>query len=294
MEEMQSRRIECITRRDRRYPERMRELPDMPERIYVLGNLPRDDVPSIAIIGARKSSYYGRSQASAYARYFSSLGIQVISGMALGIDGEAHRGALEGGTPTYAVLGCGVDICYPRSNEILYQKIQQKGGIISEQPPGQGARPGFFPLRNRIISALADVILVIEAREKSGSSITVNYALEQGKAVYALPGPVGKELSVGCHRLIDEGAGIAYTPEIILREWEHKTKKEENPLKKKKIGLAGDRDLVYSVLDLQPKSLNELAKKSQMSLQKTAQALIELELLGMITEVGKNYYRRNP
>ena len=104
MEEMQSRRIEYITRRDRRYPERMRELPDMPERIYVLGNLPRDDVPSIAIIGARKSSYYGRSQASAYARYFSSLGIQVISGMALGIDGEAHRGALEGGTPTYAVL----------------------------------------------------------------------------------------------------------------------------------------------------------------------------------------------
>lgn len=294
MEETQGRRIECITREDPRYPGRMKVLSHMPEKIYVIGKLPKDDVPSIGIIGARKCSYYGRTQAYAYAGYYSRLGIQVISGMALGIDGEAHRGAMEAETPTYAVLGCGADICYPKTNEKIYERILKEGGIISEQPPGRRARPEFFPARNRIISALSDVILVIEAREKSGTFITVDYALEQGKAVYALPGPVGKELSLGCHRLIDEGAGIAYTPEILLREWKNSAKKEEKPLKKKKLGLAGDLDLVYSVLDLQPRSMEELAEKLKLSPKKTAEALIQLELLGMITEVSKNYYRRNP
>lgn len=127
------------------------------------------------------------------------------------VDAEAHKGALEGGTATYAVLAGGVDICYPAGNKALYERIlREGGGIISEQPPGMRARNYFFPARNRIISGLADMVLIVEAREKSGSLITAQWALDQGKTVYAIPGPVNEELSIGCHKLIYDGAGIAY------------------------------------------------------------------------------------
>src|SRR5699024_4473676 len=162
---------------------------------------------------------YGRIQAFRYARVLSEAGVQIISGLAWGIDSEGHKGALEGGTSTFAVLGNGVDICYPAGNRGLYQRIlRQGGGICSEYPPGVRPRKYSVPARNRIISGLADLVLVVEAKEKSGSLITAQWALEQGKAVFALPGPVNEELSMGCHRLIYDGAGIAFSPEILLEE----------------------------------------------------------------------------
>ncbi|MGI6070764.1 MAG: DNA-processing protein DprA [Blautia sp.] len=293
MEETRWGQMKIVKKGEEGYPRRLQELAGMPGKLYVLGKLPKEDRPSIAIVGARMCSSYGRIQAFQYARFFSCAGIQVISGLALGVDGEAHRGALAGETATYAVMGCGPDQCYPARNRPLYGKIKEKGGIISEYPPGTPSLPVHFPARNRIISALADVVLVIEAREKSGSLITVDFALEQGKPVYALPGPVDSPLSLGCHQLISEGAGIAFSPEQVLKEWKPDTYKIDPLAKKKKFRLASEMDLVYSCLDLQPKNLEFLVKKLDMPVQEVMGHLTKLQLQGLIQEVGKNYYIRN-
>ena len=200
------------------YPERMMPFSDMPEGIYVKGRLPRDDRPSAAIVGGRVCSAYGREQARRFAREMAASGVQIISGLASGIDAAAHEGALEGGGTTFAVLGCGVNICYPRENYPLMRKILgQKGGVLSEFPPGERPLAWHFPQRNRLISALADLVLVVEARKKSGSLITADFALEQGKSVYALPGRVNDSLSEGSNRLIAQGAGIAVEPNVYGR-----------------------------------------------------------------------------
>ena len=151
--------------------------------------------PAAAIIGARLASGYGREQARRFARRLASRGITIISGMARGIDGIAQKAALDAGGRSYAVLGCGVDICYPEENRELYDRLLQEGGIISEYPPGTYPEARLFPQRNRIISGLSDLVLVIEARKKSGTLITVDMALEQGREVYALPGRVSDSLS---------------------------------------------------------------------------------------------------
>ncbi len=189
MEGTQKFNIQKIPSRDEKYPERLKVCGNMPEQLYLKGVFPENQKPTAAIVGARASSAYGRIQAFRYARELSRAGVQIISGMAYGIDTEAHKGALEGGTPTFAVLGNGVDICYPAGNRQLYQRILRTGGgILSEYPEGTEARNYYFPLRNRIISGLADLVLIVEAREKSGSLITAQWALEQGKTVFALPG----------------------------------------------------------------------------------------------------------
>ena len=265
----------------------------MPKKIYVKGNLPQDEKPSIAIVGARACSSYGRIQAFQYAKTLSMAGVQVISGMALGIDAEGHKGALEGGTPTFAVLGNGVDVCYPRANRPLYERIQrERGGIISEYPPGTTARNYYFPARNRIISALADMVLVVEAKEKSGSLITASCALEQGKSVYAVPGAVNDLLSRGCHKLIYDGAGIAYCPEILLEEWGISPEISCKVQQKNNLGLASDLDLVYSCLDLRPKNLDYFIQKTGFSPGKTSSLLMELSLLGLARETGRQHYIR--
>ena len=245
MEEKPEERIRQISSKSAEYPQKLNNYPKMPEILFAKGNLPDAKKPTAAIVGARACSPYGRIQAFRYAKILSSAGVQIISGMAYGIDAEAHKGALEGGTPTYAVLAGGVDICYPSGNRPLYDRIlRENGGILSEQPPGMRARNYFFPARNRIISGLADLVLIVEAREKSGSLITAQWALDQGKIVYAVPGPVNEALSMGCHKLIYDGAGIAYSPEILLRELglncENKVKSPE----KNDLGLASDLKLV--------------------------------------------------
>ena len=227
MEEIQK-KIRCAEKNSRIYPAKLREISGMPERLYYIGRFPENDRPSAAIVGARLCSTYGRIQAFRYGKFLSEHGVQVISGMAAGIDAESHKGALEGGTPTFAVLGNGVDICYPSSSRSIYRRIpQENGGIISEYEPGTRGRAYHFPARNRIISGLADLVLVVEAKEKSGSLITAACALEQGKMVYAIPGAVNDALSRGCHKLIYDGAGIAYSPEILLDEWGLSVKKRQ-------------------------------------------------------------------
>ena len=245
----------------------------------------------------RNCTAYGEQMALQYGKSLAEAGIQIISGMARGIDGAGQRGALnsswakESGV-TYAVLGCGVDVCYPRENIGLYMDIQEKGGIVSEFSPGTQPYAWNFPRRNRIISALADWILIMEAKERSGSLITADLALEQGKDVYALPGPVNSVLSQGCHRLIRQGAGILITPEELMDEW------NINPVE---IGQKGNKSekmlespefMVYSCLDLFPKGTNQLMKETGLSVTELMERLITLELNGYVKEVSRNYYIR--
>ena len=206
------------------FPSRLRFIPDPPFGIYCRGPLlppdpppfPGLESPAAAVIGARLASGYGREQARRFSYRMASRGITIISGMARGIDGIAQTAALDAGGRSYAVLGCGVDICYPEENRSLYDRLLQQGGILSEYPPGTPPEARLFPLRNRIISGLADAVLVIEARKKSGTLITVDMALEQGRDVFALPGRVSDSLSDGCNRLIRQGAAPATCPEDLL------------------------------------------------------------------------------
>ena len=291
MEEIQQTRIRCARKDSSVYPARLRELPGMPKQLYYIGSFPDDAKPTAAIVGARLCRPYGRIQAVNYGKLLSEHGVQVISGMAAGIDAEGHKGALEGGTPTFAVLGNGVDICYPSSSRGIYRRIPEKnGGIISEYEPGTKGRAYHFPARNRIISGLADLVLVVEAKEKSGSLITAACALEQGKMVYAIPGAVNDALSRGCHKLIYDGAGIAYSPEILLDEWGLSVKKKTNLSEKSKLGLATDLDLVYSCLDLRPKSTDYLIQKTGIPHEAMGSILLELKLSGLIREIGRHHY----
>ena len=293
MKESISENIRCITKDDPEYPVKMKQYPSMPNKLYVKGRLPLAEKPAVAVIGARMCSPYGRIQAFRYAKVLSEAGIQIISGMALGIDSEGHKGAMKRKMPTFAVLGSGVDVCYPRANRKLYERILwEGGGVISECPPGTQPMPWCFPARNRIISALADAVLIVEAKENSGSLITAGFALEQGKMVYAIPGAVTDALSRGCHKLIYDGAGIAYSPEIMLEELKICTKTDIKSDEKNDLGLASDLNMVYSCLDLRPKNVDYIVRKTGFSPGQVSNYLIELMLQGLITECGKHYYTR--
>ena len=203
---------------DREYPRRLLEIPQAPKQLYVRGKLPEEGVPSVAVIGARDCSYYGQEVAKRLGRLFGENGIQVISGMARGIDGIGQQAAVQAGGSSFAVLGCGADICYPRQNQDLYDRLCKQGGVISEYEWGTPPRAGYFPPRNRIVSGLADAVIVVEARKKSGTLITVDMALEQGKEVYAVPGRLVDDLSSGCNYLIKNGAGILLDMEEFMEE----------------------------------------------------------------------------
>ena len=217
-EALRKKGIDLYPASDPRYPRRLSHIPDRPEAVYVKGRLPEEGMPAAAVIGARVCSAYGAYLAERFAAAFAEAGVCVISGMARGIDGIGQRAALQRGGLTCAVLGCGPDICYPPENRQVYEAVIRQGAVISEYPPGTPPRAGLFPQRNRIISGLSDLILVIEAREKSGTLITVDMALEQGKEVRAVPGRITDELSRGCNRLIWQGAAPALSPEQLLEE----------------------------------------------------------------------------
>ena len=215
-EELLKKGIRFLTAEDEDYPQRLRKIPSAPYALYVLGKLPPENLPAVAMIGARECSEYGIYVAKNFAKELGAHGIPVISGMARGIDSISQEAALQAGGRTYAVLGCGVDICYPKSSRRLYEQILEQGGILSTFPPGTEPIKRLFPERNRIVSGLADVILVVEARQKSGTFITVDMALEQGREVYAIPGRLTDRLSDGCNLLLQQGALIAVSPKDLL------------------------------------------------------------------------------
>lgn len=275
------------------YPARLENIYNPPYGLFYRGNLPAWDKKSVGIVGARNCTYYGKITAEQIGQGLAAAGIVVISGMAAGIDGAAHQGALCGGGSTCGVLGCGVDICYPPGNRKLYGQLIEKGCVISEYPPQTKPLPLHFPQRNRIISGLSDAVIIVEARERSGSLITADFALEQGKDVYAVPGRISDPSSQGTNRLISQGAGIFLNLEDFLKEMHIFTKTEEDSSQKKKISLENLERLVYSCLDLTPRSLEELLMETGLSLGVLMETLGTLREMGYISEVYKNYYIRS-
>lgn len=272
------------------YPERLMPFADMPSRLFVRGTLPADRQKTAAIVGARMCTAYGKSQAAFFAQVLAANGVAVISGLACGIDAAAHEGALRGNGKTFAVLGCGVDICYPKQNYPLMRRmLENRGGVLSEFPPGAEPLPWHFPIRNRMISALADVVIVIEAKEKSGSLITADYALEQGKAVFALPGRTTDDTSRGCNRLIAQGAGIALSPEAILEELGVKRAGKKRAAGRSRYGK--EAELVLKTLALEPQNLARLVGSTGIPLQDLTGILLALEIDGVIEENPPGVYR---
>lgn len=274
------------------YPKRLQSIPQKPGGLFVRGGLPEDTGPSAAIVGARACSAYGKSAALWFGRVLAGAGVQIVSGMAAGIDGFGHQGAFEGGGKTFAVLGGGVDICYPEFHRGLYMRLEREGGLLSEYPPGTRPLRHFFPLRNRLISGLADAVIIIEAKAKSGSLITADLALEQGKDVYAVPGRLEDPLSAGCNNLIHQGAGIALSPEQILEEMGINFKIGMQNGRTGKIALEKAEDIVYSCLGLQAKNPEELSLESGCPLVEVLRTLTSLELKGYAKEIYKNNYIR--
>ena len=214
----------------------------------------------------------------------------MISGMAYGIDTDGHKGALDGGGQTFAVLGCGADVCYPKRNAYLYEKIQKEGGILSEFAPKTQPLPAYFPQRNRIIAGLSDYTVVIEARLKSGSLITADYAVEQGREVYALPGRVTDALSQGCNALIQQGAGVITSVEEFLGELHLDTGNTVSQTNFHKLLLEKDEVLVYALFDLRPIGLGTMVEKSPFGLAELLDILERLEQKGFIKETIPNFY----
>ncbi|WP_033166718.1 DNA-processing protein DprA [Clostridium sp. KNHs205] len=272
------------------YPEKLRNIYEPPLGLFYKGKLPEEDKVHIAVVGARNCSDYGRETAVLFSKTLARAGIGTISGLAAGIDGAAHTGSLAAEGATYAVLGCGVDICYPIENFNIYLATAAKGGIISEYVQGTGPRAYHFPMRNRIISGLADGILVVEARDKSGSLITVDYGLEQGRNIYAVPGRPGDLLSNGCNNLLKMGAKLCTEPEDILEDYMDFCKNIPKLTKKNDKLLEDGEKIVYACLSRIPKHLNDIASETDLAIGELAQILFQLEWKNFIKQTRANYY----
>lgn len=212
--------IIILRKGDKEFPSELGEMEDPVKELYCIGNVSLLAGFKAAVVGARKCSEYGRQAALRIGKAFACRGIVTVSGMAAGIDGLAHQGALSRGGGTIAVLGCGPDVCYPRGNRELYREISEKGLIISEYPPGVAPKPWRFPMRNRIIAALSSAVIVAEAGEKSGAMITAVRAAEMGTDVFALPGNITSPYSIGTNSLIRDGARIITSIESLMEEIE--------------------------------------------------------------------------
>lgn len=285
-----------------RYPKRLKNIPDMPYGIYVEGELPQEDIPSIAIIGARQCSGYGQLMAQVCGRDLALAGMNIVSGMARGIDGISQKAALEAGGKIYAVLGCGTNICYPSENRGIYNGAKENGAIISEYPPGTPPAPGLFPRRNRIISGLADLVLIIEARAKSGTLITADMALEQGKEVYVLPDRVTDPLSQGCNRMLKQGAGLFTSVKELLEESGLGIKPEDAG--KMELDMTGTcfcqeqergkesilEERVMDALDFYPKDTDCLMQETQIGYRLLIRILSKICLEGKAERIAANQF----
>jgi DNA processing protein len=285
-----SKGIYFVTKEDKDYPTKLHNIFNPPYALYVKGSLPKANIGSLAVVGARNCSDYGKEMAHYLSAELAKAGLQIISGLARGIDGYAHEGAIEVGGSTFGIEGCGVDICYPKENFSLYMNMQRNGGVISEYGLGICPKAGNFPMRNRLISGMSDGILVIEAKEKSGSLITVDMGLDQGKNIYSLPGRMNDLLSMGCNNLIKMGAKLVSGPEDILEDFFFNYEKNEEDIKNNYKLLETKEKIVYASLSFSPKHMNEIVGETNLSIMELTEILINLELKNYIKQIRKNYY----
>lgn len=281
--------ISFLSEKDEKYPEKLRQMEDGPLGIFVKGKISKNK-KALAIVGSRVPSVYGSEMARIFARDLAKAGVDIISGMALGIDVAAHKGALEGKGFTLGVLGCGPDVVYPRENYMIYEQMIESGGILSEYKPGEKPLAYRFPERNRIISGLSDGILIVEAKARSGSLITADCGLEQGKDIFALPGRCIDPLSEGCNWLIRQGAKMVTEPSHILEELMpdcEKILKNTNNLYKL---LDNKEKIVYHCLSLEPKHIDDILRETKFTVSDGINILFRLELNGYIKQIVKDYY----
>ena len=332
-ESFEKKGIHLISMFDKEYPQRLDHIRNKPPLLYVNGKLPEDSRRAAAIVGSRKCSEYGRTVAEMFAAELAEYGVQIVSGLAHGIDAAAAKGSLRTANESYGILGCGINICYPRYNEALYDRMRRgEGGIVSELPLDTPAIGYNFVLRNRIISGLSDVLIVIEAGRKSGTSITVGYALEQGREVYALPGRIDDPLGYGCNQFIKEGANIITEAADVLRYFEisrehigtivpeadsekaesmrHSMDDDENERNSMgddgkvkrcmdddgnvKRSMDDDERQVYDVLKLEPQHLEHIAVQAGLDVSDAVTALMTLEAKRVIRSPRYAYYQRMP
>lgn len=283
------------------YPPRLQHIFDPPGVLYLKGNPDVLQKPMLAIVGARKASYYGTAVAENIARDITRAGLVVVSGMARGIDTAAHRGALGVSGQTVAVLGCGVDVIYPRENRRVMAEIIEQGAVISEFPPGTAPVAGNFPQRNRLISGLSEGVLIIEAAEKSGSLITADMALEQGRDVFAVPGQVTNPLNRGTHRLIKQGARLVEDAGDILEELGLKAVagtaagSEDASAPEQGTGeLTPSEKKVYGLISENPVTGEMIIKKTGLGSAEVLSLLVILEIKGLIRQLTGQRYIRCP
>lgn len=286
---------------DPHYPRLLRTLPDAPLALWVRGcDLKFLDAPQLAIVGSRNPTHNGRDTAERFARYLSERGLTITSGLATGIDGASHEGALDGGAGTVAVLGCGLDTVYPRTHTSLAERIAAEGALVSEFPPGTPPRPANFPQRNRIIAGASLGTLVVEAARRSGSLITARLAAEYGREVFAIPGSIHNPLAKGCHELIRQGAKIVDDVADILVELA--------PLLSAQIDTvdsAAERDgeshvftkeaaynELLEAMGFDPVSLAALAERSGLTPAELSSMLLILEFEGLVEALPGGRYAR--
>ncbi len=280
---------------DPRYPEPLRHIYKPPAVLYVKGDVELLATTCVAMVGSRAATVYGTRIAVEMAYRLALGGVTVVSGVALGIDAAAHAGALRGGA-TIGVLGCGIDVIYPRQHRELYQEIAAKGALISEAPFGAKPEAFRFPARNRIISGLCRGVVVVEAARKSGSLITARFALEQGREVFAIPGRIDSVKSCGAHRLLQEGATLVHSVDDIFQELDMAGGQGGTPCcyDEKRLGtaLTPEEEKLYGWLDVYPQNIDELIQNSQMAPEKVAELLLLLELKGLIEALSGNQFQK--
>jgi DNA processing protein len=279
---------EVITCVDARFPAALKQIPYAPPFLYVKGPLLPQDEMAVAVVGTRKPSYYGRKTSYGLAADLCRHQVTVVSGLARGIDTAAHQAAVDSGGRTLAVLGCGLDMVYPPENRELYHLIPRQGALISEFPLGTPPEARNFPIRNRIISGLARGVVVVEAGLKSGTHITANYALEQGREVFAVPGPIDLPGSVGPHRWIQQGAKLIREASDILEELTGYSAR--TPATASQAEAARSEDPVIMHVSHSPLQLDELIRLTGLPTPEVMSRLTLLELQGLIRELPGKFF----
>lgn len=280
-----------ITLMDNEYPDLLKETYDPPPVLYCKGIPIKNSSPAISIVGSRRSTGYGRQMAEKLGYELASAGVTVVSGLARGIDAMAHYGALRAKGATIGVLGCGIDRVYPSENKKLFTSMEEKGGIITEYPPGTSPLAGNFPARNRIISGMTNGVLVIEAGTRSGALITVDFALEQGRDVYALPGNINVAQSSGTNNILKEGAKLVTDVNDILEDLGID---QENPeAHSPSVQLDFFETQVYNALQEGERHLEELSKDTKMDIQKLNSVLTMLEIKGIVKQMPGKIFIKN-
>jgi DNA processing protein len=278
------------------FPPLLRNIPDPPLALFYRGDVSLLKQPAIGVVGARKPTAYGRAACRHLVKQLAQTGMVIVSGLAYGIDAEAHRAALDAGAPTVGVMGCGIDQVYPVFHRRLYAEIGSSGLLLSEYPPGTPAKPGLFPERNRIISGLSLGVLVVEAAERSGSLITADCALEQGREVFAVPGPIFSEVSAGPHNLLKQGAKLVTNAADVLDElgvWPKTPVADDQPACGDGGRLGETESKVYALIGCEPVHTDQLAEAlPPRERQRLHQTLLMLETGGFIVSLPGGYFAR--